>query len=45
MDNETKGYVDIPGDAPQPVDAAEGEVVEQPARAWRPQDADVFEYR
>ena len=36
MDNETKEYVDIPGDASQSADAAECEVVAQPARAWRP---------
>ena len=45
MDNETKEYMDIPGDVLQPVDAVVGEVVEKPARAWRPQDADVFEYK
>ena len=45
MDNETKEYVDIPGDATQPAATVAGEVVEKPARAWRPQDADVFEYK
>ena len=45
MDNETKGCMENPGDAAQPAGAVVGEVVEQPARAWRPQDADVFEYK
>lgn len=45
MENENKECIDIPGVATQPTVVVEGEVVEKPGRAWRPQDADVFEYK